>query len=158
YSDANMGAPRKSFRKSRTGPIGTSSTGFCRMGWSSVMKTPPATVVISIQLLCRKKLSLLIAGGGKIEDRGHCRRVAVHPRNSTFDLRSSILGLNQSWERFQEPDEQPCGALQLVSADPFVRSVRLSDVSGAKQNTWNPALGQHPGVAEIIDAYGLSLS
>src|ERR1051325_7250791 len=74
--------------------------------------------------------------------------------SSIFDLRSSILDLrlHQSWQRLQEPDEQPRGALQLIDADPFVRGVRLGDVSGSKHDTRNPAVSQHAGVAEIIDA------
>jgi hypothetical protein len=62
-----------------------------------------------------------------------------------------------SREGEQEFQEQAFGPLDISKSNPFIRSMRMSNVSWTKHDAWNSPLGQDGGIGKIMDASWLVL-
>src|SRR6185312_6875290 len=58
----------------------------------------------------------------------------------------------------QESDKHVRGPFKRAQGNPFVRRVRMGDVSRAKYHAGNAAGGENGGIAKIIHANGLALA
>src|SRR5205085_3506337 len=70
----------------------------------------------------------------------------------------SVLPKFLSRKSSKKSGQHSLAALQLAEGNPFIRGVRLGDISRPKQHAWNPSRGKDPGIAEKIYPGRLCLS